>query len=349
MFLKLKKKIKRREIKKLLNQEKVEKIIFPLLRKKFPSLKKIDSLEIEVLRNFLGKFKNLTVRYKLILNFGKRKKKMNLIAKINTLTLTPKRWYKVSQVLEKNYFRDIPEVLGYLPKFNTVFYQEIKGISIQELLAEKRILKVLDLIPPIASLLRNFHSLKIKRFFIIKNKNEEKREHRHWLFLIKKCAPKFLKRFKKIYYSLMKFKEKNQEIFLKEKDYILTHGDFHFGNLILIDKKIKMIDFSESDLYDPLNDVGSFLSQTESMLRYYFPKKFLIYQRKIENLFLKIYFNRKLKSEEEKRIGFFKTRVFLQIAAILSFTIGPKKDKFLAVKKSLYLAERELNKLYEVH
>jgi tRNA A-37 threonylcarbamoyl transferase component Bud32 len=349
MFVKLKKKIKRKEIKKLLNQSSAQRIFFALFRKKYKNLEKVNLEKIEILRNFLGKFKNLTVRYKLILIFKKKKEKINVLAKINALTISPQRWFKVAKSLEEKKFKEIPEILGYLPKYNAVFYREIKGESLQDLLVKKKIKFIFKLIPKIAKTLKKFHSLEIKNFFLIKNEKEEKREHRHWLFLIKKCTPKFFKRFKKIYYSFKKFKKKNEKIFLKEKDYILTHNDFHFGNLILTGKKIKIIDFSESDLYDPLNDVASFLSQNESMLRYYFPKNFKKYQKRIEDLFLKSYFKKGLKEEEKKRIGFFKVRNFLQIGAILSFVVWPKKDKFLAVEKSLNLAEKELKKLYELH
>lgn len=342
MFVKLKKKIKRAKIKRLLNEQQARKIFFPIIKKYFSGLKKIDDFKIEILRNFLGKFRNLTVRYIFLLNFGKIKKEERILAKINTLALASKKWFEACKILKKRGFIEIPEVLDYLPGFNTVLYREIKGESLQDLLGQKKISKILKVIPKIALTLKNFHFLKIKKLFIVKNKKEEKREHQHWLFLIKKCAPRFAKRFKKIYYSLIRFKEKNKSLFLEEKDYILTHGDFHFGNIILTNNGIKIIDFSETEIYDPLNDVASFLSQTESMLKYYFPKKFLIYQKKIENLFLRNYFNRKMKREEGTRINFFKVRNFLQIAAILSLMTWPPKDKILAVKKSLNLAEKEL-------
>jgi len=345
MFIELKKKIKRKVIEKLLNQKSAEKILIPLFLKKYKNFKKVNLVKIEILRNFLGKFKNLTVRYKLV----SKKKEINILAKINALTLAPRKWYQVVKILEGKNFKEIPEIFGYLKRYNTVFYKEIEGESLQDLLSKKKIRIILKLVPQIAKILKKFHSLKIKKFFIVKNKKEEKKEHRHWLFLIKKCAPKFLKRFKKIYYSLIKFKKRKAIFFLKEKDYILTHGDFHFGNLILTDRKIKIIDFSESELYDPLNDVACFLSQSDSMLRYYFPKNFKNYHKKVENLFLKNYFKKGLNKEEKKRIGFFKVRNFLQMAAILSIVVWPKKDKILAVKKSLDLAEKELNRLYELH
>ena len=349
MFIKLKKKIKKEKVKKLLNEQQAREIFFPIIKKHFPGVKKIDDLKIEILRNFLGKFRNLTVRYIFVLNFGKTKKEEKILAKINALSLAPKKWFEACKILKKRGFKEIPDVLGYFSSFNTVLYREVKGESLQDLLAKKKILEILKTTPQIAKLLKKFHSLKIKKFFVIKNKKEENREHRHWLFLIKKCAPRFAKGFKKIYYSLKKFKKKNEKIFLKEKDYILTHNDFHFGNVIIDGKKIKILDFTETDLYDPLNDVASFLAQTESMLRYYFPKNFKNYQKKVENLFLKNYFKKELKEEEKKRIGFFKVRNFLQIGAILSFVVWPKKDKFLAVKKSLNLAEKELKKLYELY
>lgn len=346
MFIKLKKKIKKEKIRKLLDENWVKKFFNRKIKKYFPKAKEISDLKIEILRNFLGKFRNLTVRYKLLLNFGKYKKRENILAKINSLTSTPERWFRVAKLLKQNHFKETPIVIDYLPSFNTVFYKEIKGESLQEILQRKEIFKILKVIPKIAKLLKKFHSLKIKNFPLVKDKKEEKKEHCHWLFLIRKCLPSFEKKYKEIYYSLIKFREKNKNIFLKEKEYLLTHGDFHFGNIIYNKERIKILDFSESDLYDPFNDVASFLAQSESMLRYYLPNNFLTYQKRIENLFLKNYFCRKIEKNEEKRVVFFKVRNFLQMAAILSFTVWPQKDKILAVEKALYLAKRELNKLY---
>lgn len=345
MFITLKKKIAKRKIKKLLNKDWVKTFLNKRIKRYFPKARKIDDLEVEILRNFLGKFRNLTVRYRLILDFKRYRKKENILAKINSQTSMPKRWFKVAVLLRRKGFKDIPDFLDYLPAFNTVLYKEVKGEVLQDLLMQKKMIKILKIIPQLAKILKRFHSLRIKNFYLTKDKKEENREHRHWFFLIRKCAPLFAKRFRKIYYLLINYKEKNKSIFLKKREYILTHGDFHFGNLILSGKKMKIIDFSETDIYDPLNDVASFLAQTDSMARYYLTRKFLPFQRKVEKIFLRNYFGREINKEEIVRITFFKIRNFLQMAAILSFVTWPLKDKILAVKKSLNLAERELRSL----
>jgi len=342
MLINLKKKVK---IKRLIEPDFVRNLLAKRVKKYYPGVKKIDDLQVEILRNFLGKFRNFTLRYRLVLNFGKYKKKKNILAKANTLHDNPKRWFIAAKILERNGFKKIPKVLDYLPRFNLVLYEEVKGLCPQDLLIQKKIKKIFKVIPEVALFLKKFHSLKIKKILPIKNKKEENKEHRHWLFLIKKCAPKFLKRFKKIYYPLIKFREKNKKIFPKPEDFSLIHGDLHFGNIILTDKKVKIIDFGDAQFYDPLDDLARFLAQSKSMLEYYQPPDYYFYERKIENLFLKNYFRKKIKNEEKIRITFFKVRNFLQMAGILSFIIWPKKDKFLAVKKSLNLAEKELNLL----
>ncbi len=338
MLINLKKKIKK--IKKLIDPNFVKNIFSKRIKNYYPEAKKIEKVEVEILRNFLGKFKNLTLRYKLFLDSKKRK---IILGKANKLHDNPKRWFKSAKILEKNNFKEIPKVLDYLPSFNLVLYEEEKGESLQDLLIKKRTKEILESLPQIASFLKKLHSLKIKKILPIKNKKEENKEHRHWLFLIKKCSPRFLKRFKKIYYNFKRIKEKNKKIFLKEKEYSIVHGDFHFGNIIFSNKKIKIIDFGDVHFYDPLDDIARFLVQAESMLDYYRPKNFLKIKKKIENLFLGKYFQKELKKEEEIKIRIFKIRNLLQMAAILSFVIWPKKDKFLAVKKSLDLAEKEMN------
>lgn len=342
MLISLKKKV---EIKKLIEPDFVINLLSKRIKKYYPGVKKIDHLQIEILRNFLGKFKNLTLAYKLILNFRNYKKEKIILAKANRLYDNSKRWFKAAKILEKQGFKEIPQILDYLPSFNAVLYKKVKGECLQDLLAQKQTKKILEVIPKTSFFLKKLHSLKIKKTLPIKNKEEEIKEYRHWLFLIRKCSPKFLKRFKKIYFLLIRFEKENEEIFLHQKNYSLTHGDLHFGNIILSDKKIKIVDFTDVHFYDPLDDVARFLTQNESMLDYYQPKNFLTLEKKIEDLFLKNYFKREINKEEKIRIIFFKIRNFLQMAAILSFITWPLRDKFLAVKKSLDLAERELKRL----
>lgn len=239
----------------------------------------------------------------------------------------------------------MPRLLDYLPEFNALFYEKAEGFSLQELLDKRQIGQIIRKIPQVSKLLCRLHGLKIKNFFIIKDKKEEKREYRHWLFLIRKCSPSFEEKFKKLYYSLINFKKKNKNIFLEEKNYILTHGDFHLGNIISSSRGLKIVDFGDVNLYDPLEDVGAFLAQTESMLKYVLPQKYGQHYKKIEDLFLRCCFTIKALPEERKRIIFFKARSFLQMAAVFSFVVWPLQNKKRAIERALSFAQREINKV----
>ena len=300
--------------------------------------KQLKDIEINLNRNFLGKFRNISLRYALITNRGTK----ILRARAHKLQDTPEREWKVLNFLRKfNLARNLAKPVDYFSPLNIFFYEEAPGICGEKLLAERKIKPLLGVTPELAQVFKKIHSIKYKKNLLpIKDNGEDLKERRHWYFLVRKCCPELYSAFSQLLKTLWQFRCKNEIIF--KRPLALTHQDFHWGNVIISERgPVKIIDFSYTCYSDPFEDVGGFIAQTESMFRYYAPQ-FMAEKEKIIKIFLENYFQRAITPADKKALFYFIIRKNLEIAAVLSFVISDKKAKVAGVKNHLAAAEREI-------
>lgn len=310
----------------------------------FPEAKFLD-VKIELVRNFRGKFRNLAIKYLLIVGIKEGKKTKLIRARIDTLHNNPARQYQFLKYLYSRGFKNtIARPLEYMPSLNMLLYEDLPGIPFQSLLEEhKNLQSLLQLTPQITSWLKRFHKLKITspKQFISRDIKVEKKDRQHWLFLLRKCAPEFYLVTKEILDDCWQLRKKSNA-FIKPKDFSLVHGDFHWGNIISkANRKIGVLDFSDSLLADPLEDVARFMTQTWSMFRYYAPKKQSL-GRKIVAKFLKCYFKKKPGSQELIRLYYFATNSLVQMAAIQALVETHEPAKKRSIEALLKEARRKL-------
>ena len=271
LFINLKTPIKTKKIKQVINKQWITNFFSQRIRQYWPNSKLID-VDVEIVRNFRGKFRNLALKYVLTIRQAGKLKKKIIRGRINHFHQDPLIHYQTLTYLRKHSFsRSITRPLAYYQPLNFLLYEDLTGIPLQNLLEKRRQLNVLlKTAPVIAKWLKKLHSLPIKKNNIWRQHdlNYEKDERRHWLFLFRKCAPSFHWRTKEILNSLWKIRKNN--IFLLAKDFSLIHGDFHWGNIIVqTNKEVGIIDLADASLSDPLEDVAKLIIQTESMFRYY--------------------------------------------------------------------------------
>lgn len=332
VFIDIHRKINARQV---LNSLWAKKFFKKRAKKYFPGAKFID-VQIKLVRNFRGKFRNLALKYLLTLEIKGKKKTKLVRARIDTLHNNPARQYQFLKYLYSRGFKNtIARPLEYIPSLNMLLYEDLPGMPFQVLLEEHKNLQLLlRLTPQIADWLKKFHKLKIssRNQFIARDIKVEKKDRRHWLFLMRKCAPEFYRPTKEILDHCWEIRLKNKA-FLKPKHFSLAHGDFHWGNIISRNnKKIGVLDFSDSLLADPLEDAARFMTQTWSMFRYYAPKQQALGQKIVEK-FLKCYFKDSPNAEESVRLYYFATNSLMQMAAIQSLveTHEPAKQKSIKI------------------
>ncbi len=343
IFVKIHRRINAR---KVLNKEYMFSFFQKRKKKFFKEKDELINLKIELIRNFRGKFRNMSLKYELLTN----KESKIVRAKIHSQQDVPRReWQVLNRLKKAGLKRHLAPALDYFKPLNIFFYQEVPGKSLEELLSQKKVNIHLKVISQVAGWLRKVHQISKKSDFLpIKNRRQELIERRHWFFIVRKCAPKFYPLFQQLLKELWQFKQKNKDIFLNFNQFGVVHGDFHWGNVIVESSpgQFTVIDFGYAFLGDPMEDVGGFLAQNDSMFHYYAPD-FLVKGHKIRELFLKNYFTKKEESNDEikKRLLYFEIQKILEMAAILGFIESNEEDKNRGMTTLLTRAKEKLSLL----
>ncbi len=350
IFIKVKTRI---DPKKTLDKE----YMFSFFKKrgqKFLSInEKLIDLKIDLIRNFQGKFRNMGLRYELIitpanspLKRGRKRRgvrKKIVRARIHKYQDIPRREWRVLNYFKKVGLEKItPRPLDYFKPLNILFYLETPGYSFEGILAQRKPNILLRFVPLIAKWLNRIHGLNKRLAFLpVKTIQEEKRERQHWFFLVRKCMPSFYPLFSQLLKELWGLKQKNKGLFLKPSQYRLVHGDFHWGNIIRNKNNFRIIDFGTAFLGDPLEDIGGFLAQNDSMFRYYAPR-FIKKSREIREVFLKNYFKKPFLKSQKCRLLYFEIQKILEMAAILALIESNEKNKTRGVARLLREAEKKI-------
>jgi len=345
LFEKIKKRI---NAKKVIKDDWVYFFFRGRVKKYFPDADKLLAVKTEIIRNFRGKFRNLSLRYTLTyLKKDNRKKQGVLRAKINTLHLNPKRHYLTLCFLkEQGFGKYISDPVDYIADLNLFLYKELKGECFQDFLStHKNLNLLLSATPKISNFIYRVHSLPVKPSpkFRVAEKDFEKSCRYHWSFLVRKCAPAFFPKMRALLDEV--WKQRSKKNITYKKPLSLIHGDFHWGNIILVTKnRVGFLDFGDSKLSDPFVDLASFIVQTESMFRYYCPNKDKLKQAIIKK-FLQNYFKRDLTKQEQAKLLYFEANQYLQIAAVHAFIEPNPVYKKQGLETLLGAAEKKIDLL----
>lgn len=311
--------VRGKNIKILVNKKYMTAFFKSRLTNFFPRAKKIISLEIQHLRA-LAKSSYLII-YKLnLLLKNNRKERITLRGNKSSI--------KVYQIM--GHFNKIsvcPKPLYYFQDLNFLLYQEFSGQVLRDFERKEKIL--FSCIPKIANCLAKIHSF--SPFSIPRQTLGAEEEYLKQLKTrISKNAP-FLKKQALKMLDKIEFYEKN---FFDGKKFTLTHGDFQPSNIIynLKRKKVGIIDFHDSCLFNPTSDVADFLVHLATMLNpYHSPKKIV----NLKTLFLKEYL-KKVRQEIAltviRELELYQARAALDIVAITVVSIKNSQNpwrKFL--------------------
>lgn len=322
---------KRGLVKMTFSQKEVDLFFRKNFRKYFPEAKILKKVEIEIVRNFLGAFKNMVIKYTLYTDKGEK----IVWGRTSKKRDYPKRYFEVLKTLEKNNLNISPHAYDLWQKTNTVTIENFPGISFQNYLEKEQYKPIFKNIKKIAKVLKTLHQIPNEKLSPYLRALDDRilieRENFHWRYLIRKCYPKAEKEFNFYLEKIDKLFNLYQGHFFKNRS--LVHGDFHFGNILERKGRIFLIDYSDSSVSDPLKDVANFLVHARSMVRYYSFKKYPELYLKINSLFLKSYFNRPLKKEELLRFYHWQIRTVCQMTAIFVMVIKDERGKRRIVNK----------------
>lgn len=299
-------------IKFLLDSQQVKIFLSKKSKKYFPGCKILSCKAIPLKIHLIRGAVVVGYRLKLVSASGKIFEK-KIIGKTEKEKSRIFNDYSTVKYLKNNGLDEIvAEPIDYIKSLNLYLYNFIPGYFLQKLSEEKREKDFLSKIRPAIETLKKIHSLKIKNYAFKKEKEDTgwKRSYK----LIEKYWPTILSKVNFWIEKCIFFKEKNKKIFLSSQNR-LTHGDFYSRNILICKRNIKLIDFSNSAIYDPINDISNFLINTELMLEYDFPEKYKKIMKKIEGIFIDNFFNRPQTSEEIIKINYFVFKNLIRIIA----------------------------------
>ncbi len=333
-----------KNIKRVLDREYM--LLFFKKRQKvfLKNKEELTGLKVDLVRNFRGKFRNMTLKYTLITSSGRKV----IRARVHKFQDPPLRDGNVLKFLAENKLgKNIPEFIYYYRPLNIMFYLETPGTSSEILLSRRKTRPLLKIVFQTAVSLKKIHQIKRKPSFLpIKDVNQEIRERRHWFFLVKKCAPKLYQDFFILLKELWILRKENEKFFSIQSDFGLVHSDFHWGNIICHRDRFFFIDFCYAFYGDPLEDVGGFLAQNDSMFRYYAPNSPV--KEKIRRIFLESYFPAPLTKSQQCRLLYFEIQKILEMAAILSLVETNEKYKIKGMTTLLAKAGIKLLELKKI-
>lgn len=325
---------KNNEIKKILDPKWVINFFSPKIKKYWPKTKKILSVKIEPLRVFLN-YERLSCRYSFtLLNSAGRKEIKNIVLKAQKIRKdffwpprigTVRRDFLALNFLSKNKLNISPRFLDFYPQLHAYAYEEIPGFTIKKFLPKNKklqIKKFLNYLPAVSRAIKKVHAIKkqppyatpeIEKKLTLNFSNS--------LCLIKKFYPTGFKKFQAMSAILKLFSKKyNHELFDK-KNFTLTHGDFQMDNILVSkNEKIILIDWADSNFFNPLDDLGSFFAQTELHLKYVRPKGYKTVLEKIKKTFIQSYFQNNFNISHQRQIDYFAANDILRIITFISFT-----------------------------
>jgi len=311
----------------------------------FPQKKLIDC-KVEPLKIYLD-YKSVVIKYHLeLLDEEKNIFEKNIIGKAekpeqNSNILTD---YSTTKFLWEQGLNDIvPKPLEYLPLFNLYLYEFVPGFFLQELSVEHKDREFLDKIPAVVRGLKRIHGVKTPK------KKQREGQWQRDLKLVRRYWPAAFDK-TLLWVEGCRLLRKRYKKYFDIKFYKMTHGDFYSRNILVspINDQIKLIDFSNSAVYEPLNDVANFLINTELMFEYDFPDSYRRLMEKLKDIFFQNYFSQSIKKEQELKINYFVLKNLIRIIAFAAMSEGSKKppdQSSIIMDKLIRFGEEKYNKL----
>jgi thiamine kinase-like enzyme len=309
------------------------KFLIPRVKKYWPEAENLVSFKIEVLKIFLD-YLRFTLRYRVFLKMksGKIVEKKIILKgeKPKNFSWPPRigrveKDFLATRFLGKSGLKNIfPRPLEFYRPFRAYLYEEVSGEVLKNFVQTEnwRINTFFKNVPLAIRALKKIHAIKRRPPYadgghekIIENGIYD------WYDILAKYYPAGKTRAAKIVSSLEKIQKKYKTLFFNRKKYSVTHGDFQNDNIIIgEDGKIKFIDLSDSNFFNPLDDLASFLIQSEMHLKYVRSKQYKSLTKKLKTLTYAAYFGKKITPRDKLQIEFFAAKDILRIITFISFT-----------------------------
>lgn len=343
----------KQQVAQLNNSDFITELFNSRLKEYYSDFVSINKLSLYPYKKHLGKTSAVfVVAYDIeYLSIDNSSKKIKLVATGHSDGSRKLAFAKLNYLYQHG-FNDgkylVTKPLFYLEESLAFFYEASVGHRLFSFFKADENLNLNNALDLAAAWVKKLHNLEVQNDFVWPN------------FSVDNIGPSIKKFFDDIIHSNQILGERVQkllqEIRILEKNFLneispcLVYGDYHPENVILTSldaKKIKMIDFTDVSLGDPMLDLGSFLQQLDFMGHRFFSRA-KVNQEKI--YFVETYFGKKIEEIETEffpRINLYQAWVALRTAVFLFYMHKDDSVKFLLdeVEKYLRLVEAKERKI----
>lgn len=346
----------------LFREDWASKFMAARFKKYWPEAKGLVSFKIEPLKIFLD-YIRFTLRYRIFVKTASGKileKKVIVKAERPKNFSWPPRIGRVERDFLAASFLGkrglgaiVPRPLEFYKPQRAYFYEEVEGETLKDFIQTEawRINLFFKKVPAAIRALKKIHAIKKKPPYVNGNQKKEIEDGiRDWLPIIVKYYPAGKKRAEIIVSALTKMEKKYKNFMFNKKKYSITHGDFQNDNIIVgkKDKIITFIDLADCSFFNPLDDLASFLVQSELHFKYVQPKNYKKLMAKLKKITYAAYFGKKIKPREKLQIDFLAAEDVLRIITFVSFTQRSWqtiRDHSKMMDSLLTFAEEKIKKL----
>ena len=340
---------------KLLDLDFMTKLFNERLREFYPNFQTVNNIDFHTYKKHTGKTSMIVV-VEYIVNYQSTDSelvKISLFSSAHSDGSRVRAFYGQSYLYQHGFDEGqflVGRPLFYLEEQYAFFYEAVLGRTIRKLIKEDASLDFVKALDLSAAWIKKLHSrhLDAGNDFRKFDVQEMSPKPQHFLDDLTSYFPDHGSKLQGIYERLCNLQEKNRGLYQP----VLIHGDYHPENIILKSSepdKIKVIDFTDLALGDPMVDAGSFIQQFDFMCFGSLSRQKI---NEYKLLFLEKYFGEKFANIDIKyinRINFFQAWVVMRTTLLLFYAKSAKHplgeligeiDRYLTLAEN---SERKIN------
>lgn len=339
---------------KLLDQDFIAVLFNQRLNKFYPDFKQVDSLIFHPYKRHVGKTSMImVVEYVLsYLTIDEKIKTISLFSSAHSDGSRTRSFYGQSYLYDHGFDQGnflVGRPLFYLDEQFAFFYEAVLGRTFRKVMQEKPDQDFSVILDLAARWVKKMHDCPIDKEnkFVSFDFSEMSPKPQRFLDDMTKVYPELGKRLDSTFHRLADLKKKNFNTFPVS----IIHGDYHPENIIVKKSepdKIKVIDFTDLSLGDPMVDLGSFIQQIDFMGFECLSRANI---NKYKTIFLEYYFNKKFEDidiNDLNRINLYQAWVVLRTTLLLFYAKSashPLGELIEEIDRYLSLAESSQRKI----
>ncbi len=344
----------KQNMNKLLDKDFITNLFGQRLTSFYPNFQELVTVEFYTHKKHAGKNSMIVVVEYVLTYLSKdgTSEKMNLFASAHSDGSRVRAFYGQNYLYQHGFDQGkflVGRPLFYLAEQYAFFYQAVLGRTLRKLIKQEIDLDFNRTLDLSAGWIKKLHSCSIEagHEFIKFNVREMSPQPQRFIADLTAFFPEFGQRLDAAFARLSELQEKHKDLYQA----VLIHGDYHPENIIFKSSeldKIKVIDFTDLALGDPMVDLGSFIQQFDFMC-------FEILDRKKINSFkinfLESYFLEKFENIDIQyinRINFFQAWVVMRTTVLLFYAKSAKHplgELIAEIERYLSLAENSERKI----